>query len=162
MQVKFIQSVYEADRHLKVAKYLLEVTMKIMDDRRVLSKCLVELQKMVIFLIDATLYLELNTKNMPRGKDEKAKLFFDKIGKKILNKTEIEELKKVLLFAKKHKEARLEFVKGEKLVIFGAENCKILTERGISESIKILDTILAKFKQKTQDINTPITLERFD
>ncbi len=162
MQIKFIQSVYEAKRHLKIAQYLLEVTMKIMDDKRVLSKCLIELQKAATYIIDSTLYLKLNTKDMPSGKDERAKLFFDKIGKKILKKNEIEELKKVLLFAKKHKEARLEFVKGEKLVIFGRENCRILTEKGVAESIKILDTLLAKFEQKTQDINTPLTLKKFD
>lgn len=162
MQIKFIQSVYEAKRHLKVAQYLLEVTMKIMDDRRVLSKCLVELQKSATSIIDATLYLKLNVKEMPSGKDERAKLFFDKVGKKILEKQEIEELKKVLLFAKKHKEARLEFVKGEKLVIFGSENCRIVTEKGVSESITILDTIISKFEQKTQDINTPLTLKKFD
>jgi len=162
MQVKFIQSVYEAKRHLKIAQYLLEVTMKIMDDKRVLAKCLVELQKAATYIIDSTLYLKLNTKEMPSGKDERAKLFFEKIGKKTLEKTEVEELKKVLLFAKKHKEARLEFVKGEKLVIFGRENCRILTEKGVSESIRVLDTVLEWFEQKTQDINTPLTLKKFD
>jgi hypothetical protein len=53
MQVKFIQAIYDSARHLKAAEYLLDVTLKLMSDNRVLAKSLVELQKSTIAIIDA-------------------------------------------------------------------------------------------------------------
>ncbi|MEI7719560.1 MAG: hypothetical protein WCI72_06840 [archaeon] len=156
MQVKYLQSLHDADRHLKVAEYLLDVTLKLMNDNRILAKCLIELQKTATSLIDALLYLEAKRGEiLPASKEEKAKLFFSKEQNKYMNSVEVEEIKKILIFTKKHKEAHLEFVKKEKLVIFGSKECKILTESGLKNSIILLKRIISRFDQKTQDINTP-------
>jgi hypothetical protein len=163
MQVKFIQSLYDSARHLKAAEYLLEVTLKLMDDNRVLAKCLVELQKATTLIIDAVIYLEAKkVSDIPGGKEERAKIFFEKTGKKLLENIELEELRKILIFTKRHNETHLEFVKGEKLVLFGPQECKILTEKGIKNSIKMIKNIILKLDKKTQGINTPFLLELFD
>lgn len=161
MQVKFIQSLYSSARHLKAAEYLLDVTLKLMEDNRVLGKCLAEMQKSTTAIIDAVLYLNDSKKIIPSGKEERAKLFFKKPGKELLEKEEINELKKILIFAKRHKESHLEFVRGEKLVLFGSKECKILTEKGLKNSIKILKQIILKLDKKTEGINTPFLLEMF-
>lgn len=163
MQVKFIQSLYDSARHLKAAEYLLEVTLKLMEDNRVLAKCLVELQKTTTLIIDSAIYLEAKkVEEIPAGKEERAKAFFEKIGKKLLEKEELEEMKKILIFTKKHKEAHLEFVKGEKLVLFGSKECKIIMEKGLQNSIKVLKQIILKLDKKTQGINTPFLIKLFD
>jgi hypothetical protein len=162
MQVKFIQSLYSSARHLKAAEYLLGVTLKLMEDNRVLGKCLTEMQKSTTEIIDAVLYLESNPKDiLPSGKEERAEFFFNKGARKFLENKEIEELKKILVFAKRHKESHLEFVRGEKLVLFGSKECKILTEKGLKDSIKILKQIILKLDKKTEGINTPFLLELF-
>lgn len=159
MQVKFIQSLEDANRHLKIAEYFLDVTLKIVDDNRILAKCLVELQKTATSLIDAVLYLESKKgTTLPAGKEEKAKLFFGKSESRVIKESEIEELKKILIFTKKHREAHLEFVKKEKLVIFGEKECKILTEKGLKDSIATLKNVIFRLNQKTQHINTPFFL----
>jgi hypothetical protein len=95
-------------------------------------------------------------------KEDRAKLFFEKTGRKILENAELEELKKILIFTKRHKNTHLEFVRGEKLVLFGSEECKILTESGLKDSIKVLKQIIMKLDKKTQGINTPFLLELFE
>lgn len=159
MRVKFLQSIHGADRHLKAAEYLLNITLKLMNDNRILVKCLIELQKTATELIDAILYLDAKDgKTLPMGKEERARMFFNRKESRFINKPEMEEIKKILVFTKKHKEAHLEFVKGEKLVIFGFSECKILTERGLKKSVSVLNEIIMKLNQKTQDINTPLFL----
>jgi hypothetical protein len=149
MQVKSIQSLHNARVHLGIAKYLLEVTMKIMDDKRILPKCLIEMQKAVTNVINATIYLNSkNGRKLPVGKEERAKLFFNKLAKKSLENKEIEELKRILLFVKKHKLAKLEFVRREKLVIFEGKRCQIITEERVTDSLKTLNKIVLRFEQK--------------
>jgi len=163
MQVKFIQTLYDSARHLKAAEYLLGVTLKLMDDNRVLAKCLVELQKSTTKIIEAAIHLDSKKGELlPTGKEEMAQVFFEKKGKKLLEKSELEELKKILVFAKRHKETHLEFVRKEKLVLFGKDQCKILTEEGLKRSIMVLKQIIFKLDKKTEGINTPFLLKLFD
>lgn len=150
MQIKYLKTLFDAERHLKIAEYFLEVTLKITNDNRILSKSLIEMQKAATHLIETILYFEAERKTIiPHGKEERANLFFNKKKHATISFAEVEEIKKILIFTKKHNESSLEFVRKEKLVIFDAKECKIITEKGLKESIEILNNIILRLHQKT-------------
>lgn len=149
MQSKFIQKINDSLRHLKVAKCFIEITLKVTDDKRVLSKSIIELQKSTTKIIEASFLLSLTKKRMIlSGKEKNARIFFKRIAREFLDHGEIEELKKILYVAKMYKKARLVFVRDRKLVIFGAKKCIILTEEGVLRSIFTLESIILKLVKK--------------
>jgi len=143
---KLIEIIGRAKKHLDIAEYFLDVTMELTSDKRLMSKSLVELQKATTSIIDASFFVTENT--LQPNKEVATKIFFKKIGPKIMSNKDTDELKKILVFTKKYKNSHLGFAKKDKYVIFGRFECKILTKKGLKKSIFILRRIIQDILEK--------------
>lgn len=129
---------------------MIKIGVGVMGEKRILSRALIELQKYVSFLIDAFLVYESEKNNIKitGDRENRAKLFFERISNKYLTDKQIGCMKKTLSLTKKQRNAHLEFVKKEKLVFFNGENYEILTIDRLNRLVFVLSGILTRFPRK--------------
>ena len=150
MLKKFVYSLENARNHLKIAIRMMKIGLSTSQDNRVLAKVLLEIQKSVSSIIDFFILYEIKTKKIKFSgdKEQKAKIFFTKIGKKYLERRDLEVMMEVLRLSKKHKNAHLEFARKEKLVIFSTFGYEILNLDKIMALISRVGSILTSITSK--------------
>lgn len=136
----------ESKKFLAKAERLSSFSIDLLKENRSIAKVLFELHKAVIHLIKA--FLDLKQIKLSEPKKD-IMLFFEKIAPKYLNKSQTETLLQILTLTKKHKDARLEFVKNEKFVIFSEKDCKVITKSNLNTMILATKESISLFPQKT-------------
>jgi len=149
---KFIESLTEAGKTIRIIDHMLYITYPLVKDKRMLIKILIEVQKALTRCINAILQYEYLYKRIKLYNDPKENLrtFKEKCAPKY--KITVEEVEKILeLFniIQRHKKSTMEFMKKEVLVIL-SENMeqKVINLENAKEFVNISKKVLEKVQNQ--------------
>ena len=137
----------ESKLNLKNANHLAYVTIVLLKEKRLLVKILMDLHKSAVSIIKAYLHYEASFGRVRITSDpiKNLNIFLVKIAPRYLKENEIESLLKILKTTRQHKDAPLEFVRREKLVIFNDGKYEFLTSEIIKDLSSKLGRIISSF-----------------
>lgn len=136
-------------RNINIAENLINIAKNLGDDKRIIIKSVIEIQKSISHLILYMVFID--SKKILKDANEMnkmANLFFNKIAIKYFDEKEINMMKSILLIVKKYKESHLEFVRKDKFVIFGEKSYHTITENDVNSYICTIRGVISKIVQK--------------
>jgi hypothetical protein len=117
---EFIDSLIEAEKSWSSADHLVYVTLPVVHDPKLLIRSLEYLHKSSVILISSILKFEYLYKRVVLSKNhvQNLDIFFNKCSLKYgLGKEDSENIRKLMLLGRKHRESGLEFSKSGKIII---------------------------------------------
>jgi len=97
-----------AIKNLHIADHMMYVTYPLLNDRKLLLKIFIEINKCVINCVKYSVFKENNN-------NFSFKTFLEK--NTALNNEQIKKIKEIIILGRKHKESAIEFVRRDKVVI---------------------------------------------
>ncbi|MBU1136185.1 MAG: hypothetical protein ABIG37_03920 [Nanoarchaeota archaeon] len=123
-QEKYALSLEKAKKQLETADHLTYITIKIVQEKKLLLKILENISTSAIHLINSVLQYEYLYKRIELYKDPRENFrTFERIAERYgLSQEQVKKIKEILDIAKKHKESPFEFVKNDKVVIMSNDS----------------------------------------
>ena len=147
IEQRYKEYFYKARRNFQTADHMAYVTLSVLKENRLLIKIIHELSKSALNLIRAFLWYEYAYKRIKlyHHPDKNLKTFKEKIATKYLNNNEINDIIRVIDVERKHRQARMDFVKKEKFVIFLGEKYEIITTEIVKKLLNSVRNAINKF-----------------
>ena len=146
----FEDSLRNSEKYLINAYHMLNVTFKVIEDKRILLNVIENLYKSLLYGIDSILQYEAVTKKARLFKEgrknlEMFKLIADTYG---INSTEIRFIDEIFYLTKKHKNSSMEFLKNDKVVILSDNDPYYLQLHTLKQYVGSTREIVRKIKTK--------------
>jgi len=131
---------------LDFADHMTYITFPLVKENKLIIKILLEIEKALKSLISSILQYEYSFKRIPIYKDPELnfKIFLRLAKKYDISEQEIQDIKRILFLAKKHKNSEFEFTKDRKFVIMSQTNTFSLSLEKVKSFLKTLKNILKK------------------
>jgi hypothetical protein len=124
--MSYLESLRASEKYLETADHLAYVTIGVVKEKRLLLNVLENIYKAVLYAMNAVLQFESERNQIKTYKESSKnmgvfKIVSDRYG---INNEELRMIDEIMLLTKKHKESKMEFVRGEKMVLM--ENDKVV------------------------------------
>ena len=150
--MKFVKNLKNSEEILQTIDHIISVTYPLFKDKKILIKLMLELKIATLKIIESILQYEYIQKRIKLSKksSENFKIFEKKSASKYqIDDKEIDSIKFIFKIAEKHKTSKMEFVRGNKVIILDEKsNYEILDLKIIKHHLKITKNILEKVKKK--------------
>ncbi len=147
--MKFIESLQEAERNVRIIDHMLYITYPLVKDKRILIKVLKESKNSIFLCISAILQYEYINKRIKLSNDSKINFntFRECSETYRITGDEIKKILELYDIIEHHKESSMEFYKNGKLVIL-SENMaqKLISLEKTKEFLELSKEILKKSK----------------
>ncbi|MEM4230374.1 MAG: hypothetical protein QXF25_00650 [Candidatus Pacearchaeota archaeon] len=149
----FERSLKNAEKYFLNAEHLLNVTFKLVNEKRILLNVVENLYKSLLYSVDSILKLEYELRRVRLYQDSKKnfQLFKDIACSYGITNEQLKTIDEIFLIIKKYKESSMEFVRGEKVVFMPNGSQPVYIDLiKVKNYIEIGKSILERIKEKAR------------
>jgi hypothetical protein len=147
---QYLESLNLALKSLKIADHIIYVTYPVIKDKKLLLKSLDSLYESLIYMINAVLQYDYMFKRIKLYEEshENFRTFTERCAKRYnITNEEIDEIKKLISLAEKHKKSSVEFQRNEKVILMSESlSTTPIDMETMKKSANLIKIIFSKIK----------------